>query len=399
MKRIYFGLVFIFVSIALLGQSLGELAGAVSETKNIGQKEVVAMPKQNQSSTKKVSGEVSQEEFDSIFLRASQGDANAQLALGVLYARGVKPVSPNAELALQWLEKSAKQGNVAAMNYMGVIYGDGKLIKRDIQKAIYWRELAAEKGTAADKFALANSFIYGYMLPANQQKALYWLTKSGEAGHIDAINQLVSIYSNRGDKQQATYWKHQRSYAQIKAAQAGDVSAMYEVYRKYISGKGGLYKSVPKGIFWLEKAANAEHIQAMDTLAMMYINGRYVERDFKKGISILERIAEKNPSYAMKISTIYSEDLDNRDLQKAQQWLDIAAKNLGGINKIHLIWKLWAGAGVEKNLKKASAYCNEMITSPTEVNVKDFVAKMKRDIDSAKQAPKTFSELCNQPLR
>ncbi len=398
MKKLFCIFVVEFVSVFAIAQSLGELAGAGTslEAKTSNTTSVEAKNTSVAKDASTTSNDDAQEKFDAIFLKASQGDANAQLALGALYARGVKPVSPNAQLALEWLEKSANQGNVAAMNYIGVIYGDGKLIKQDFSKAIHWRELAAEKGSPVDKFALANSFIYGYMLPANQDKAMYWLQKAGEAGHMDAINQLVSIYSNRGDKQQAKHWKNQRSFAQISAARAGDVSAMYEVYRKYISGKGGLSRSIPKGLYWLRKASDAGHILAIDTLAMMYVNGRYVERDFNKGIAMLEKLASKNPAYALKISTLYSEDVDNSDLAKAEQWLDVAAKNLGGLDKIRIIWKFWAGFGVKKNLQKAIAYCDEMLKSANEKNTKDIVEKIKADILANKDAPENIWSIVNK---
>ncbi len=389
MKKIFLIVFFEVVGLCLVAQSLGELAGETSKSETSTKASVESVQQTGSSATS--SNAVSQEKFDSIFLKASQGDANAQLALGVLYARGVSPVAPNATLAMQWLEKSAKQGNVTAMNYIGVIYGEGKLVARDFSKAIYWRELAAEKGLPALKFALANSFIYGYMLPADQKKAMFWLQKAGEDGHLDAINQLVSIYSNRGDLAQVKHWKNQRSYAQILSAKAGDASAMYEVYRKYISGKGGLGKSIPKGLYWLRKAADSGHILAMETLAGMHINGRYLERDFNKGVAILECLAQQNPVFAARIATLYSEDSENRNLDKAEYWFGIAAKNLGGIDKIRIIWKFWAGNGVKKNTQKAIAYCDEMLKLGQNATDKALIEKIKADILAGKEAPESFS--------
>ena len=392
----------IFVSGGIFAQSLADLANIDSTSKEESvatkvkttEKQVrTENSKQDYAPAKNISKEITQEEFDSIFLKASQGDSNSQLALGVLYARGVNPVTPNGELALEWLMKSAKQGNVVAMTYIGAIYSEGKLVKRDIQNAIYWRELAAEKGSAADKYALANAFIYGYMLPANKQKALLWLTKAGEAGHIDAINQLISIYTNNGDKQNVKRWKTEKSYAQIKLAQAGNVAAMYEAYRLYVGGKGGVFRSIPKAIYWLKKASDAGHIQAIETLAMMYINGKYLAKDFSKGIVMLEKLAENNSNYAVKVSNLYGENSDNQDLKKAGFWLDKASRNLTGPAKLHLIWKLWAGSGVVKDTKKASVFCDEMISTLKSDSHKKIIQKIKSDIDSGKSAPEKYSDL------
>ena len=139
----------IFVSGGIFAQSLADLANIDSTSKEESvatkvkttEKQVrTENSKQDYAPAKNISKEITQEEFDSIFLKASQGDSNSQLALGVLYARGVNPVTPNGELALEWLMKSAKQGNVVAMTYIGAIYSEGKLVKRYIQNAIFWRE-------------------------------------------------------------------------------------------------------------------------------------------------------------------------------------------------------------------------------------------------------------------
>ncbi|MBO5255022.1 MAG: sel1 repeat family protein [Opitutales bacterium] len=393
-------LIFIFAEV--FAQSLADLANTdatskddevATKAKTTAKQVSTENRKQGSVPAKNISKEISQEEFDSIFLKASQGDSNSQLALGVLYARGVKPTNPNGELALEWLLKSAKQGNLAAMTYMGAIYSEGKLVKRDIQKAIYWRELAAEKGSAADKYALANAFIYGYMLPADKQKAFLWLTKAGEAGHIDAINQLISIYTNNGDKQNVKRWKTEKSYAQIKLAQSGNVVAMYEAYRLYVGGKGGVFRSIPKAIYWLKKASDAGHIHAVETLAMMYINGKYLAKDFSKGITMLEKLAEKDSNYAVKVSNLYGENGENQDLKKAGLWLDKASKKLTGIAKLHIVWKLWAGSGVVKDTKKASVYCDEIISTLKSDSHKKIIQKIKSDIDSGKIAPEKYSDL------
>ncbi len=398
MKNIFFILSVVFVS-NVYGQLLGDLAKGQQPAQQSTQ--VQAQTKLGKASKgtsyKHISKEISQEEFDDLFLKASKGDDNAQLALGVLYARGVKPVSVNAEFAIEWLTKSANKGNLAAMTYLGVIYSEGKLVKKDINKAIYWRELAAEKGSAADKYALANAFIYGYTLPADKQKAFYWLTKAAETGDIRAIDQLISIYSSNGDKENVSRWKTEKSYAKIKLAQAGDVSAMFEAYRMYISGKGGVYKSIPKALYWLIRASDNGHIQAMETLASMYIRGKFVEKDFNKAISLLEKLAKTDVVYAIKISAVYGEVGDNQNLQKAEMWLDKAGENfskLNNINKLYVVWKFWAGNGVVKNIPKASKYCNAMIAEAKGDTQKAFLSQIKKDIDNNKPAPESFSDLC-----
>lgn len=336
---------------------------------------------------------VSESELESLFLKASKGDAQAQLALGVIYSRGLANVPQNGAAAQQWLEKSALQNNTAAMNFLSMLYSDGKLVGRDVEKAVYWREKAAELGTPTEQYALANSFIYGYMLPANRQKAFYWLEKAGEGGHIGAIDQLVSIYKNASDAQKLSYWRTKKSQAQLKLAQAGDADAMYEVYRKFLSGKGGFAKSIPRAVFWLRNAADRGHRRSMELLASMYIEGRFVGKDFSKGVSMLETLAKTDPVFAVRLSNVYSEDGEHKDVRKASMWLDRAAKNLDGINKIHLVWKIWAGAGVLRDTAKASKYCDDIIATEKSAGLKALAEKMKKSIADGIPAPANFGDL------
>ena len=393
----------IVVAAALLGassafaQTLGDIAngGGASETAaKPAQSAAAQNSAQNPAPVRQVASdeknaaqnaEITPEKFDKIFADASSGDAVAQLTLGTMYARGIKPAVFDIKTAVSWLEKAASGGNVPAMNFLGAIYGDKKLGCLDYAKAVKWRETAAQKGSPEDKFALANSFIYGYMLPADREKALYWLTAAGEAGHLDACNQLISIYSNRNDAESVKYWKQRKSFAQLRTAQNGDPAAMFDIYRKYISGKGGFFKSVPKAIFWLKKSADAGYIPACDTLANLHISGRYVGRDLNAAAALLERLCAADANYALKLSALYSTP-DFADEVKAQKWLDYAAKHIGGINKIHLAWKLWAGAGVKKDAKKAAEICSDIIEKETG-GLRSAAEKMKADIESGKPAP------------
>ena len=383
MKNLFITLVLLACEICF-GQSLGDVVS--------GDDKKTEPSKVATASTQKSKGNP-QNNFDAIFLKASQGDASAQFALGSIYLAGTPDVQANPELALEWIEKSAKQGNIPAMNTLGAIYGQGKFVKRDFTKAVYWRELAAEKGSATDKFALANAYLFGYMLPADNAKAGYWFTKSAEGGHICAIEKMISVSKARGDKSQERHWKTQLSYAQIKEAEKGNVNLMFEVYKKYIGGKGGLFRSIPKAIYWLRRAAEGGHIQAINTLALFYINGKYVGKDFQKGISMLELLGKVDANYAERIAILYATTPEHKDMQKAMQWLDKSASMMDNMNKIHLVWRLWSGIVFPKDTAKALSYCDEILAKEKSESVRKITEKIRTQIQSGAEAPKNFGEL------
>ena len=89
---------------------------------------------------------LSAEEIASIKIKAEAGDAESQLALGALCINGYENNAPDAEKGLEWINKAAAQNLSAAQQFLGYIYGEGRIVKRDYEKAAYWRELAAKGG-------------------------------------------------------------------------------------------------------------------------------------------------------------------------------------------------------------------------------------------------------------
>lgn len=77
--------------------------------------------------------------------QATQGDAQAQSDLAILYLTG-SDVEKNEGKAIEWFTKAAEQGHDKAQNNLGVIYGNGLGVKRDYKKAFEWFSKSAEQG-------------------------------------------------------------------------------------------------------------------------------------------------------------------------------------------------------------------------------------------------------------
>jgi len=83
---------------------------------------------------------------------AEQGDARAQLNLGLKYYRG-EGVPQNYKQALLWQTKAAEQGIADAQLILGVMYARGKGVKQNLKIAYAWESLAAVQG---HKLAIKN---------------------------------------------------------------------------------------------------------------------------------------------------------------------------------------------------------------------------------------------------
>jgi TPR repeat protein len=76
---------------------------------------------------------------------AEQGDANAQVLLGILYEEGLRGPQDSVQAVL-WYEKAAAQGNANAQVRLGALYEAGKGVPQDIVQAYKWYTLGEANG-------------------------------------------------------------------------------------------------------------------------------------------------------------------------------------------------------------------------------------------------------------
>ena len=76
---------------------------------------------------------------------AEEGDATAQINLGVMYEDG-KGVSTNYKTALKWYKRAAQQGDPRGQVNLGLMYAKGKGVRPDNIYAYMWLYIAALTG-------------------------------------------------------------------------------------------------------------------------------------------------------------------------------------------------------------------------------------------------------------
>ncbi len=85
---------------------------------------------------------------------ADQGNANAQLNVGLMYDTG-RGVAVDPVRAVNWYRQSAEHGLAAAQYNLGVMYASGRGVEQDTGQARFWLELAAEQGLQDARALLA----------------------------------------------------------------------------------------------------------------------------------------------------------------------------------------------------------------------------------------------------
>ena len=76
---------------------------------------------------------------------AEQGNALAQLGLGVMYANGQGVPQDDAQ-AVVWYRKAAEQGDADAQTIVALMYVNGHGVSQDYTQALIWYRKAADQG-------------------------------------------------------------------------------------------------------------------------------------------------------------------------------------------------------------------------------------------------------------
>ena len=111
-----------------------------------------------------------------LLARAEQGDAAAQVSLGVMYAFGTGGVPEDDAEAVRWYRLAAEQGLPVAQTNLGNMYASGEGVPEDDAEAVRWYRLAAEQGHARAQYLLGFMYATGEGVPENMERAYVWFS-------------------------------------------------------------------------------------------------------------------------------------------------------------------------------------------------------------------------------
>lgn len=178
-------------------------------------------------------------------------------------------------LADQALERAAERGHLDA----GVEVANRIYFSRNADRADAAFAYASRARENPRAHYLLGLFAYtGFGAPKDEVKSLDHHLKAAEAGESDAMFELYVFYAKgigtAVDLPCAVAWCH-------RAAEAGSTRAMYNLGGFYATGNG-VEQDGPKAIYWYGKAAEAGHGRAAATLGVMYATGDSVAADHAK---------------------------------------------------------------------------------------------------------------------
>lgn len=133
---------------------------------------------------------------------AHEGNANAELHLGMMYAKGDNSIPRNYVTADSWFEKAARQGNAHAALELANMYGSGLGVPTRSSKARYWYKRAIKNAhgntaiivTAESEMASIYQQDTASDAAGPNSKALYWTEKAAQNGSLRDESNLVDFY-------------------------------------------------------------------------------------------------------------------------------------------------------------------------------------------------------------
>lgn len=188
--------------------------------------------------------------------------------------------------------KAAESGDEESEYRLGIMGVNVEKLHR------YWAKHAPE-GHIDSQFGLAEAHFYGYP-PATQRNhkvALFWYEKLAKKGYPRAQLYLGTIYElgrygiTQNDELAFDWY--------LKSANQDETIAQRRVGRMYLEGRG-VEKDYKKAHFWLEKAISnkVSSNKAMADLGWMYEQGIGVEQDYQKAIDLYRDAARSSCSSA-----------------------------------------------------------------------------------------------------
>jgi TPR repeat protein len=204
-------------------------------------------------------------DYDSLLVKANQGDAEAQLLIGHAYEKGGflfgRDIEQDYVLANKYYRMSAEQGNTEAMFQLGATYTgcydeEGEeIIANDNNEVVKWITLAAKNGHINAQNYLGTMYRSGSYIEENPDEAIKWFKLAANQGHVYSQTYLGYMY-NIGEGVDQDYSESMK-WTQLAAAQ-GNNDAQFNIGWMYYHGHGvPVNKKVAKK--WYRIACNNGH--------------------------------------------------------------------------------------------------------------------------------------------
>jgi len=231
--------------------------------------------------------------------------------------------------ARAWLDQAIALGEPEAMFDLGIELVKGTHFPRDLDHAerLFAQAARLDKGYYYGVGCLYwddATFRSVYTPAAADAKGLAFLQRGADLGEVGAMGELSQAYQwgNHApkDPMRALRWR-------IEAAEQNPdpywTASVGEFYR---DADDPAYRSGPKAIQWLTRAAEKGYAHAYGEMAQMYEAGTLVPKDLAKALSLYQKAAEQGDGESQTaLAKLYERGAGvPRDLPKAFFWASLS---------------------------------------------------------------------------
>ena len=123
---------------------------------------------------------------------AEQGNALAQLGLGLMYANG-QGVPQDYAQAVVWYRKAAEQGDADAQTIIALMYINGHGVSQDYAQALIWYRKAADQGNGSAQLGLGLMYANGHGVPQDYVRARMWFDIAAAAAGASDVSVRTAV--------------------------------------------------------------------------------------------------------------------------------------------------------------------------------------------------------------
>ena len=244
--------------------------------------------------------------------------------------------------AISLLVPEVKDGNIAAMHFMGRAYVEAKGVPEDKQLGYDLIKQSADSGYAYAQGTICKYHMLGQSFEKNLEMAQAYCEAGAEQGYDLAQMRLGRIYQDQGDDVTALFWYEQ-------AAQQGDAIAAYWAGTMYLNGEV-VSQDIDKAQLYLGTAAMAGDRTAQFNLGFAYYEGSVLPKDEAMAFQLYKMAAYNNHIRGqLNYGMMFWGGMGGapKDFQEAYKWMLIAGRNedcqygnIANVYKPQLIEKL-----------------------------------------------------------
>jgi len=168
--------------------------------------------------------------FDIFLWHARRGNAQAEVAVGIMYRDGLG-TSPDVARSRAWYYVAARNGDARAQHEIGLLYRYADAFPTSSEEAAYWFRKSADQGVPESFNELAILALY----PDQDQekepgKALEYFARAADIGFAPALANMADLYFDGI----GTPKDHDRAKAlYLEAAKAGVTEARTRLFERF----------------------------------------------------------------------------------------------------------------------------------------------------------------------